>query len=265
MLIVATALPAILGYLSAAILLARRSSAPATRSTTAMAFAGLATALHALTHALSWSTGAAPDMHFFAALSLVGLGMAALTLLASWLQRLDALGVVVFPLSATVLLLDVLTPSGGGSISDWRIALHAWLALLAYATLAVGALLAIMSWLQERALRQRRLVEHLAMLPPLTQLETLLFRTLTAGFVLLSLALLTGVLFVQDLFAQHLVHKTVLSAMAWLVFGILLLGRWRLGWRGRRAVRLTLGAMTLLLLAFFGSKFVLELVLQRAA
>jgi ABC-type uncharacterized transport system permease subunit len=107
--------------------------------------------------------------------------------------------------------------------------------------------------------------ERLRILPPLTQLETLLFRTLSAGFVLLSFALLSGVLFVQDLFAQHLMHKTVLSALAWLVFGVLLLGRFLLGWRGRRAVRLTLGAMSLLLLAFFGSKFVLELVLQRAA
>ena len=80
---------------------------------------------------------------------------------------------------------------------------------------------------------------------------------------MLGVTLLTGVLFVENLFAQHLVHKTTLSIAAWVVFGTLLIGRWRFGWRGRRAVRLLLSGMGVLLLAFFGSKFVLELLLSR--
>ena len=100
-------------------------------------------------------------------------------------------------------------------------------------------------------------------LPPLTELESLLFRTIAVGFVLLTATLLTGVLFVENLLAQHLVHKTVLSVLSWLLFGGLLLGRWRYGWRGKVAVRWTLAAMALLVLGFFGSKFVLELVLHR--
>jgi ABC-type uncharacterized transport system permease subunit len=91
----------------------------------------------------------------------------------------------------------------------------------------------------------------------------LLFRVIAAGFALLTLTLLTGALFVGNLFGQHLVHKTVLSIVAWLVFGVLLYGRWRFGWRGRRAVNLTLIGMAVLVLAFFGSKFVLELILHR--
>jgi ABC-type uncharacterized transport system permease subunit len=71
------------------------------------------------------------------------------------------------------------------------------------------------------------------------------------------------VLFVDDLVAQHLAHKTILSIASWLVFGLLLFGRWRWGWRGNRAVHLTLTGMIVLLLAFFGSKFVLEMVLHR--
>ena len=98
---------------------------------------------------------------------------------------------------------------------------------------------------------------------PLTQMETLLFRSLVAGFVLLSLTLLTGVLFVDDLFAQDLGHKTLLSILSWIVLAVLLFGRWRWGWRGPRAAKLTLTAMALLVLAFFGSKFVYELVLHR--
>ena len=135
--------------------------------------------------------------------------------------------------------------------------------MLAYATLALAAVLAVFLWLQERALRRREFHRWLAALPPLTELESLLFRSIAVGFALLTATLLTGVLFVENLFAQHLVHKTVLSLLSWLAFGALLLGRWRRGWRGETAVRWTLGAMALLVLAFFGSKFVLELVLHR--
>ena len=91
----------------------------------------------------------------------------------------------------------------------------------------------------------------------------LLFQLIGAGFALLTLTLVTGALFVDNLFGQHLVHKTVLSIIAWLIFGALLYGRWKHGWRGRRAVNLTLSGMALLVLAFFGTKAVLELVLHR--
>jgi len=220
--------------------------------------------LHAVYHALvAWRTSGGPDMHFFSALSLVGLGMAAMTTLVGARGRTAAVGVVVFPLAALLLLLYHGHGHAPSPVLDWRLQLHAWLALLAYATLAIAALLAAMLWLQERALRRREFHAWLRTLPPLTQLETVLFRTITVGFVLLTLTLLTGVLFVEDFLSQHLVHKTVLSVLSWLVFGGLLLGRWRYGWRGVRAVHWTLTAMILLLLSFFGSKFVLELVLGR--
>ena len=223
-----------------------------------------AVALHGLFHALAWRTDGGVDLHFFSALSLTGLGMAALTTLYAAAGRMGALGVVVFPVAALTLLGAALMPGTAARVLDWRLDLHAWLALLAYATLAIAALLAIMLWAQERALRRREFHGWLQLLPPLTELETLLFRTIWTGFVLLTATLLTGVLFVHDFFAQHLIHKSVLSLLSWLVFGALLLGRWRYGWRGTKAVRLTLVAMALLILAFFGSKFVLELVLQRA-
>jgi ABC-type uncharacterized transport system permease subunit len=170
----------------------------------------------------------------------------------------------VFPLAAGSLLGYAAYGHVRAEGLDWRLQLHAWCALLAYATLAVAALLAIMLWVQERALRMRQVHGWRRALPPLTELESLLFRTIAVGFALLTATLLTGILFVDDLLAQHLIHKTVLSVLSWLAFGGLLLGRWRFGWRGALAVRWTLTAMALLLLAFFGSKFVLELVLHRA-
>lgn len=220
--------------------------------------------LHAGVHVLAWRLLGGADLHFFAALSLVGLGMAALTTGLGPAQRIEALGIIVFPLAAAVLLAyAALGGSTPGRSLGWPLQLHALLALLAYATLAVATLLALMLWFQDRALRQRHLGGWLRVLPPLTQMETLLFRSLGVGFALLSLTLLTGVLFVENLFAQDLGHKTVLSILSWAVLGVLLFGRWRWGWRGPRAVKLTLLAMGLLLLAFFGSKFVYELVLHR--
>lgn len=221
--------------------------------------------LHAVYHAtVAWQTEGGPDMHFFSALSLVALGMAAMTTLVGAQGRMAALGVVAFPLAAVLLLVYYLHGHASSPDLDWRVQLHAWLALLAYATLAIAAVLAVMLSAQERALRRREFHRWLRALPPLTELESLLFRSIAVGFVLLTATLLTGVLFVHDFFAQHLIHKTVLSVLSWLAFGALLVGRWRYGWRGTRAVGWTLVAMALLVLAFFGSKFVLELVLDRA-
>lgn len=226
--------------------------------------ASAAVLLHATYHVAVWRAQGGADMHFFSALSLVSLGMAAATTLVGAQKRMVALGVVVFPL-ANILLFTYHMHGHEPTLGlDWRLQLHAWLALLAYATLGIAALLALMLWAQERALRRREFHAWLRALPPLTELETLLFRTIAVGFALLTATLLTGVLFVEDFLGQKLVHKTVLSVLSWLAFGALLFGRWRYGWRGSMAVRWTLAAMMLLLLAFFGSKFVIELVLQRA-
>ena len=81
------------------------------------------------------------------------------------------------------------------------------------------------------------------------------------GFALLSLSLLTGVLFLEDIFAQHLVHKTTLSIVAWVVFGVLLAGRVLRGWRGRTALIYTISGFVLLIVGYFGSKLVLEFIL----
>ncbi len=253
---------AALFYLSASGLLVRQvGQNPAARGGAWLWAALPGIALHAGYHVeVALRTSGGPDMHFFAALSLVGLGMAGLTTLVGARGRMAALGVVVFPLAAVLLAAYHGYGHEPSKLLGWRLASHAWLALLAYATLSIAALLAIMLWVQERALRRRRFGPWLRALPPLTDLESLLFRVITVGFALLTLTLVTGVLFVDDLLAQKLVHKTVLSVLSWLVFGVLLIGRRRYGWRGRKAVHWTLTAMVLLLLAFFGSQFVIELV-----
>lgn len=101
------------------------------------------------------------------------------------------------------------------------------------------------------------------LLPPLQTMETLLFEMIWAGLILLSISIVSGLIFLDNIFAQHLVHKSVLSISAWLTFAVLLWGRHQSGWRGITAIRGTLIGFALLLLAYFGSKLVLEIILQR--
>jgi len=100
-------------------------------------------------------------------------------------------------------------------------------------------------------------------MPPLQTMETLLFEMIWAGQILLTLSLITGFTFIHNMTAQHLSHKVIFSVMAWIIYAVLLWGRHTLGWRGAAAIRFTLGGFAALMLAYFGSKLVLEVILQR--
>ena len=117
----------------------------------------------------------------------------------------------------------------------------------------------------ERRLHAGTLPPSLRSMPPLLTMETLLFRIIAAGFVLLTLTIASGVLFSEELFGRpaRFSHKTVFGVLSWLIFGALLCGRWFYGWRGRTAVRWTLAGFLTLVLAYIGSKFVLEVILGR--
>jgi ABC-type uncharacterized transport system permease subunit len=256
MIVAILALAAIVLYLSAAGVLAR----PLMTGGQPLARVGMTMAtLAALAHAallLSAHRGTL-DLHFFAALSLVAWIASALTLMVNLSRPVAGLGILIFPLSAVFLAMDAfIAPRTAPEAMTWQIELHVTIAVLAFGILSIAAALAILLAIQERALRRSKFGHWLRALPPLTLTEVLLFRLIAVGFVLLTL-------FVGNLFSQHLVHKTVLSIVAWVVFGVLLWGRWRHGWRGTRAVNLTLIGMGVLLLAFFGTKLVLELILHR--
>jgi ABC-type uncharacterized transport system permease subunit len=104
-----------------------------------------------------------------------------------------------------------------------------------------------------------------AAMPPLLTLERFLFRLVVLGYALLTLTMLSGIVFSEELFGKPLTwtHKVVFSVLGWLVFGALLVGRYRYGWRGKVALRWILVGSVLLLLAYIGSKFVLEAILHR--
>jgi len=140
---------------------------------------------------------------------------------------------------------------------------HLVVSFLAYGLLAVAALHAVLMTMLEKQLHRGSPTQGGT--PPLLTLEAMLFRTIGAGFVLLTLAVFSGVFFSEELFgtALQFSHKIVLAILSWLVFGGLLVGRHFRGWRGRMALYWTITGFTLLLLAYLGTQFVMEVLLGR--
>jgi ABC-type uncharacterized transport system permease subunit len=199
------------------------------------------------------------------AASLTAWPIAALALTLSWLRPRFAMIGAALVIIAGFVVVSTLRSEAGYPIEqhDWKIAAHIVLSILAYALLTIAVALAIALALLDRRLRVRKPLGWMKALPSMEALESGTFQALVAGFSILTLALFSGFIFVEDLFAQHLIHKTVLSCLAWIVFAVLLFGRWRFGWRGRTAASWTLSGFALLALAYFGSKIVLESILGR--
>jgi ABC-type uncharacterized transport system permease subunit len=193
-----------------------------------------------------------------------------LTVLFYWLESfvydLDALQPPALALAALALPLPLLFPGriGGAYAASLEFRLHLLLAMLAYSLFTIAILHAVLMAVAERRLH-RKDRGALGALPPLLTLERLLFRLIGAAFLLLTLTLATGIAFSETLFGRALrfEHKTVFGVLSWLTFGVLLAGRWLYGWRGRTALRWTLSGFVLLILAYVGSRFVLEVVLAR--
>ncbi len=142
---------------------------------------------------------------------------------------------------------------------------HLLIAMMAYSLLTIAALHALLMTVVERQLHHPAARSVLTNLPPLLAMEKLLFHIIWVGFILLTLTLLSGVVFSKEVFGQPVTfsHKTLFGFISWGVFAALLAGRQFYGWRGRIAIRWTLAGFITLLLAYIGSKFVLEIVLSR--
>lgn len=201
--------------------------------------------------------------HIASLIFLIVSGLGLMTLLGK--QPVHSLLLLLFPLAALAIACSLAFTSQYTPRSELStgMAAHVLLSVVSMGLLTVAALQALLLLLQMQQLKQRNTSGLIESLPPLQTMEQLLFRVLWVGFICLSIALLLGGIYVEDLFAQHLVHKTVFSISAWVVFAVLLWGRYQLGWRGRTAVQWTLLGLGLLALGFFGTKLVLELILQR--
>jgi ABC-type uncharacterized transport system permease subunit len=214
-----------------------------------------------LTPGLRLETGL--NLSLTAAFSLVAWIVSMLYVLAATARPLDSIGVLVMPLAGLTVLAAWLWPAQQLiPLSSQSQALHIIVALLAYSLLCLAAAQSLLLLVQERGLKHRQAGGILRALPPMETTETLMFSLIGIGFVLLTLTVISGVLFAESLFGTPFrwTHHIVLALSAWIVYAVLLVGRWRLGWRGRAAIRWTLGGFVLLVLGYFGSKFVLLLL-----
>ena len=231
--------------------------------------------LHAWVVIQDSATAHGLDVSLLNAISVVGALVAAIAWASGLLRTLPAIGTIILPLSAAAVLLPALLPLLFPSVfanphrvaygAESLAALHVAVALVSYAMFLVAAVLALVVMTLEKRLRHRLPDPASAAVPPLLTLERFLFRLIAVGFALLTLTLVSGVLFSEQLFGKPLTfsHKTVFAVLGWLTFGALLWGRWRYGWRGRVALRWIVAGTVFVFLSYLGYKFVLEVVLGR--
>ncbi len=205
------------------------------------------------------------NLSFTNASSIVAWLTAAILLIGSLKQPMESLAIIFFPIAAISLGMNQLLPAQNVFTSELPkgLQLHILFSILAYSLLSIAALQALMLAVADARLKNRHPIPIMRILPSLQTMESLLFQFIWLGFILLTISFITGFPFVEDIFGQHLIHKTVLSICAWITFAILLWGRTRFGWRGRTAIRFTIAGMIALILAYFGSKAVLELILHK--
>ena len=226
----------------------------------------IACVLHALHLYPQTFTEHGLSLGFYNAVSIVLFIIAVLLLLLSSIKKREFIALFILPLVIASIALTIIHPTSASTTSSVQgLQVHILTSLFAFSVLTISAVQSIILFAQDRRLRKHDLNRITLALPPLHDTEKFLFQSITVGFVLLTISLATGFIFLEDMFQQHVAHKTILSILAWIVFALLLWGRKQFGWRGQTAMRWTIGGFALLILSYLGSKFVQELILHKVA
>ncbi|WP_426417205.1 cytochrome C assembly family protein [Aestuariirhabdus sp. LZHN29] len=204
------------------------------------------------------------NLSFFNVGSLISWSIILVVLVSSLKKPVESLFAGLIPVAALCVLLATISTTPEAILKNTQAPtiIHILLSITAYSLLTIATVQALLLSYQEHRIKSKHPKGLGRIFPPLQTMDLLLFEFIWAGMLLLTLSLATGLIYIQDFFAQHLVHKTVLSIFAWLVYAVLLWGRHQWGWRGYTAARWTLTGFLLLMLSYFGSKFVLDLLLQ---
>lgn len=199
------------------------------------------------------------------ALCLIGWLIASMTISSSLYRPTINLSLFAFPIAGFSLLLVMFFPSEASPLININTQelLHIIISLIAFSILSIAAGQAIFISSLDYQLKNKLSRSWQGTFPPLQTLEKSLFEMISLGIVFLTLSIGTGFIFLENPFAQHVAHKMILSLISWVVFSALLYGRLAFGWRGTRAIQFVLAGYALLFLAFLGSKFVLEILLNR--
>ena len=226
---------------------------------------GLAVILHGFTAYKGFINTNGYDLGFYPMLSLMSFSIGAIVLISSLRRPVDNLFVFVFPIAVSTIILQIFLKGDfmprqditGGIFS------HITLSIIAYSLLTIAAAQALLLSFGDNMLRHHQLI-ILRNLPPLETMEHLMFEMIWAGLVFLTLSIGSGFIFIADFSEPGLVHHTAITLAAWIVFIVLAWGRYQLGWRGEIASRWTLFGFVLLVLGYFGSKLVLEVILGKS-
>lgn len=140
----------------------------------------------------------------------------------------------------------------------WQLDLHILLSISAYAVLSVSTVLAVALGIQIKRMKNNVFAAQNMTVNNLLSNEEKLFKLIVTGWLLLTMTLLSGVLFVDGFLTEGMGHKVTFSIMAWVLFALLIFGRLTQGWRGQKAIKLNLLAMALLALGYLGSQIVLD-------
>jgi len=203
------------------------------------------------------------DFSLLKSISLVLATAVLFVTLSSQRFAIQALQLALMPIAGLFAICSVIAPSSRELLQlSAGTGLHISTSILAYGTFTVAAVMALLLGYSSLRLRHHKLTPLVKHVPPVEALESILYELLAWGTVLLGLSILTGFIFVGDFFAQHLIHKTALSILAFVIYSFICIGHWRRGWRGRRVMRWVFGAYASLTLAYVGSKLVLEWVLR---
>ncbi|MBI4693332.1 MAG: cytochrome c biogenesis protein CcsA [Gammaproteobacteria bacterium] len=259
---------AIIAYLAAAVRIAGGRHALSVLGLDArqqgLALAGIAVLMHAVVLYPSTLVGTGVNLGVFNAGSLVAWCVTVSVVVLALVKPIESLAVVILPVAAAAIALTLMFPGARLITSHVAVGLelHIALSIVAYSFFVIATIQALFLAFAERKLRQRHPI--LNFLPPLPTMESVMFQLTGLAFVLLTIALALGTLYIVNVRTQHLGHKITFSLLAWLVFAVLVTGRWRYGWRGRHAVKYVVTGFVLLAIGFFGTKVVLELILHRA-
>ena len=207
--------------------------------------------------------GSAYNFGLYSMLSLMAFTIGVIVLLGSFRRPISNLFLLIFPIGAVTVLLNTMFENHSELKNeiDGGMAVHIAMSVIAYSMLTIAAVQAAMLSFGDRMLKSRQL-SLIKSLPPLETMEQMMFELLWIGLLFLTLSIASGFLFVEDFSGTGVTHHTVLAIAAWLVFALLAIGRKHLGWRGSVASRWTVVGFVLLALGYFGSKFVMELLLN---
>ena len=254
---------AIVLYLLASIFQMRKFSAERKTNSPVKFLASGAIFCHFLIVFQTIFDGSAYNFGIYSMLSLMALTIGVIVLLGSFRRPISNLFLLIFPIGAVAVLLNTFFKNHSELKNeiDGDMAVHIAMSVIAYSILTIAAIQAAMLTFNDRMLRNRQL-SLIKSLPALETMEQMMFELLWIGLLFLTFSIASGFLFVEDFSGPGVIHHTVLAIAAWLVFTLLALGRKYLGWRGLIASRWTVVGFVLLALGYFGSKFVMELLLN---